>query len=169
MSNTELEFIAQIAKHALISVEIGSYYGRSCRAIADNTPGIVYAIDPYKGEYKTENANIRLDFDDETLEVFKYNLSDHIESGKVVPFRGVFQDFKLEIGKADFIFIDGDHTYEGCLNDILHAQKMISKTGVIAGHDYGTEGFQGVDKSVHEVFGKDNIKIVDTIWATQVL
>lgn len=165
MNEKELEFLANIAKYAEVTIEIGSYYGRSCMAIADNTPGKVYAVDPYMGEYPTMNNNIRLDFDEETREVFMYNLSEHIETGKVVPFRGVFTDFSPDV-KADFVFIDGDHSYEGCLSDIKHAMKLINPKGVIAGHDFGTEGFQGVDKSVKEMFG-DEFKVVETIWAVQ--
>jgi hypothetical protein len=38
--------------------------------------------------------------------------------------------------KFDFIFIDGDHSYEGVENDTLKAFKLLKPGGVIMWHDY---------------------------------
>jgi predicted O-methyltransferase YrrM len=165
MNDNELTFLAKIAELAEVSIEIGSYYGRSCMAIADNTKGVVYSVDPYKGEYVTANPTIHLDFDDDVYNTFKYNLSEHLASGKLEHFRGVFPDFPVT--PADFVFIDGDHSYEGCMADIKHALTMMNHNGVVAGHDYGTPGFTGVKQSADEIFG-DKIHVVDTIWWAQV-
>lgn len=36
----------------------------------------------------------------------------------------------------DFIYIDGDHSYKGCLYDMSQAKRLIKKTGIICGDDY---------------------------------
>lgn len=46
-------------------------------------------------------------------------------------------------GKYDLIFIDGDHTYGGCKQDILNALPLLAKNGIILLDDYGVEGFSG--------------------------
>ena len=162
MTDKELEFLASTAQKSRMIIEIGSYYGRSCMAMADNTEGVVVSVDPYKGEYPTANGGIKLDFDEPVYHDFLYNLSEHIQARKVRQFRGVFAD--LPIFAADFVFIDGDHSYEGCYADIKRAMQYV-KTGVIAGHDWGQPGFPGVEKSVLELLGKPNV--VDSIWWVQ--
>lgn len=36
----------------------------------------------------------------------------------------------------DFVFIDADHTYEGCYADLRHWSKALKPSGVLMGHDY---------------------------------
>jgi hypothetical protein len=69
---------------------------------------------------------------------------------------------------ADYVFVDGDHTYEGCAGDILGWLPRIHAGGYIAVHDYrkddiptGPDGFhasgphpvalEGVDQAVDEL------------------
>jgi predicted O-methyltransferase YrrM len=39
-------------------------------------------------------------------------------------------------GSIDLLFIDGDHSYEGCLADLSHWYPKVKPDGVILGHDY---------------------------------
>lgn len=39
-------------------------------------------------------------------------------------------------GSLDFVFIDADHTYEGCKADILAWAPKVRNGGAITGHDY---------------------------------
>lgn len=52
---------------------------------------------------------------------------------------------------VDFVFIDGDHNYEGIKADIPAWLPKVKNGGVIAGHDYA--GFEGVRRAVTEAFG----------------
>ena len=36
----------------------------------------------------------------------------------------------------DMLFVDGDHSYEGCLADLTHWYRKVKPDGVIIGHDY---------------------------------
>jgi len=66
----------------------------------------------------------------------------------------------------DMIYIDGDHSYEGCKKDLLAAFKKIKKGGWIMGHDYeqnfkkakNTYNF-GVKKAVDEFCKNHRLKI----------
>lgn len=164
MSHAELQFLAETARKSKRIIEIGSYYGRSAMAMADNTDGQVICIDPYGGVYETPNPLIRLDFNDTVYNDFLWNLSDHIKSGKVIHLRKTVDEIK-HLETADFVFIDGDHSYEGCSKDIKFAQKLVTR-GIIAGHDWGTPGYQGVDKAVRELLGEP--KVVDTLWWVEI-
>lgn len=68
----------------------------------------------------------------------------------------------------DFVFIDGDHSYEGTKKDILLWVPNIKDGGWIGGHDYKHEkrkDLHGIDKAIEEFFDKDQIEIdVNHTW-----
>jgi len=54
----------------------------------------------------------------------------------------------------DFVFIDADHSYEGCKSDIEAWAPKVKRGGLIAGHDYENTAFPkfGVRRAVDELF-----------------
>ena len=66
---------------------------------------------------------------------FKASVSDK-------PFVDIRRGYSFDVVKEfpdeyfDFIFIDADHTYEGCKGDILDWYPKVKKGGVLCGHDY---------------------------------
>lgn len=64
-------------------------------------------------------------------------------------------------GTLDFVFIDGDHSYEGCKNDIALWLPKIKKGGWIGGHDYAHPKLPGVSRAVNEAFPGKNIQFDD--------
>jgi hypothetical protein len=61
----------------------------------------------------------------------------------------------------DFVFIDADHSYEGCSKDIeLWAPKVLPD-GVLCGHDYNhvRAEFRGVTRAVDEAFAAHGWKL----------
>ena len=63
---------------------------------------------------------------------------------------GLFED-----GSLDFVFIDADHSYEGCSADIKAWLPKVRAGGFISGHDYDNPAFPawGVKRAVDETFG----------------
>jgi len=57
-------------------------------------------------------------------------------------------------GSVDFVFIDGDHSYEGCSRDIRAWLPKVKNGGVLAGHDYGWH--EPIRQSVRDIFGEGN-------------
>lgn len=62
----------------------------------------------------------------------------------------------------DFVFIDGDHSYEGCKRDIEAWYQRVKAGGLLCGHDYAHHEFPGfgVTEAVDE-FAKINQYDVD--------
>jgi predicted O-methyltransferase YrrM len=93
------------------------------------------------------------------------NISDFAPRGKIL--RGYSQDFvnSFEDESLDYIFIDGDHSYEGALRDCELFFSKIKNGGIFAGHDWS---FEGVQKAVNEFKdrnGSPNIRIVGVdVW-----
>lgn len=162
MSLPELLWLAERAQQSQVIIEFGCYHGRSTRALADNTPGKVYAVDPWDGKYFSDNGS-RSEINTDCFRNFSANLNGHIQSGKVIPVQNFSWAFKSP-EKADLIFIDGDHRYESVMDDIKHALKMLKMPGgVLAGHDYGRDDWPGVKKAVDDFF--PSVDVTGTIWS----
>ena len=164
MSDAELLFLAHTAKKSKLIYEIGSYIGRSTRAMGDNTEGIVYAIDPWDViNFDGNEAGIVFSTDATIYNMFHCNNYDLIQAKKVIPVRSLWADWHpTEL--ADFIFIDGDHRYEVVKKDIAKALMYLKSDGILAGHDYA-HPWKGVIKTVNEYF--QTVNSVDTIWWVQ--
>lgn len=50
----------------------------------------------------------------------------------------------------DFVYIDADHSYEACMQDLYLWLPKVKKGGLLAGHDYGQFG---VTDALNTVFG----------------
>jgi len=71
------------------------------------------------------------------------------------------KDFADE--SVDFVFVDADHTYEGCKRDIQAWWPKVKKGGLMAGHDYNVK-WPGVVIAVDELFPRTS-KFSDSVWA----
>lgn len=69
----------------------------------------------------------------------------------------------VEDGSLDFIFIDADHTYEGCKRDIEAWTPKVRTGGMICGHDYNPK-WPGVIRAVNES-GMKFAVMPDSVWA----
>jgi len=67
----------------------------------------------------------------------------------------------IEDESLDFIFIDADHSYEGCNEDIKKWAPKVKKGGCVMGHDIFWEG---VNKAIRENFGDDFNEEEDKVW-----
>lgn len=71
----------------------------------------------------------------------------------------------------DFIFIDGDHSYEQCRKDIVNYMRLVKPGGIIGGHNYHkspNSAHPGVHESVDEILG-ERVKLEeDFIWYVQI-
>lgn len=63
-------------------------------------------------------------------------------------------------GSLDFIFIDADHSYEGCKADIEAWRPKVRKGGMVTGHDLN---WPPVAKAVTEAFGPVQV-LRDNVW-----
>ena len=58
---------------------------------------------------------------------------------------------RIEDGSLDFVFIDADHSYEGCKADIEAWAPKVRKGGLVCGHDYNRK-WPGVVQAVDEIY-----------------
>jgi len=155
MERPEIIWLAeQSSKHKVIA-EIGSYMGRSTRALADNTPGMVYAIDDFTGPREIEIADR-----DGIFNKFVENMAG-LES-RLSVIRANHRNLPPLDFYPDFVFIDGAHEYEAVKADIEFWLPRLAPKGMISGHDYGWAA--GVNRAVDEVFPLHKVAPGTSIW-----
>lgn len=163
----ELRWLAEQAARSDTIVEIGCYQGRSTRALADHCAGRVYAVDPWDGIYHRNDGGWH-PINTAVYDVFTEHLRDRLEAGRVVPMRCTFREAQpqilAQIGRTvDLVFIDGDHRFETCVDDIAGALDLVRPGGMVAGHDFGHPDWPGVRRAVTQWFG-DAVQLHRSIW-----
>lgn len=135
-------------------VEIGSYLGSSSYFIASGImDGKLYCIDTWENHAMiyndVEKTDERLMIKD-TFDQFLKNTRKL--KHKIYPLRGwssdVIDDLKSKVSKIDFLFIDGDHNYEGVRKDWMLYSELLKKDSIVAFHDTGWA--EGVKKVIEE-------------------
>lgn len=158
---SELFWLRQQANLHTNICEIGSFMGRSTRALADNTRGTVTAVDTWEGSNEDEHKKLLEGKGPDWLyEEFCRNMED---LDNVFPVRAKSLEAAESLGNGpfDFIFIDAAHDYENVKADILAWKKQLAPGGLLSGHDMHT-GAPGVVQAVNELL--PNRKVFESIW-----
>jgi hypothetical protein len=109
-------------------VEVGSYYGRSAMILASLDRPLV-CVDPWENEFSAPVPG------DEVLRHFRENLS-LVPNAAVTVARKRVEDWQSV--SAGFVYLDGDHSYEGTLAQVRKALRC--NPDVIAVHDVNDDG-----------------------------
>lgn len=127
-------FLDYIIKKFNINVlaEVGVRDGRTTFYLLDQNPNLtIYAIDKsISGFYNSEIKK-------------KY-------SERLIPLEGLSADCAnlLPDNFLDLVFIDADHSYNGCKQDIIKYRPKLKQNGWLSGHDID---YPGVNKAVNEL------------------
>lgn len=120
-----------------VGAEIGVSKGYYSKILCQYIPGLkLYCIDPWLAydeyvEQHDTNGQIILN---DCYEVAKQKLNSYnCEFIKEFSMNAVknFEDNSL-----DFVFIDGNHSFQYVINDIAEWNKKVRVGGIISGHDY---------------------------------
>lgn len=136
--------------------EIGTYTGYSTLHLAANSPaGRVHTLDLPKGAAARPALRTTL-MDDAhiggAVAERNYLFDSYPERDRVDLLFGDsatfdFSPYHLQI---DLFFIDGAHSYEYVRSDTLNAVRCVRPGGVIAWHDFGRSGLNGVSRFLRE-------------------
>lgn len=144
MLPSELDWLAEQAQFYHTIVEIGCWRGRSTSALAQYTPGVVYAIDDFIGPRDTA---VETKSPGENRNIFERNLSEF--KNKVVTVIADHSNIPDNIPSPDMVFLDGSHEYEDIKRDIDYWFERLQPNGLICGHDFN---WPGVYKAVMDKF-----------------
>jgi len=116
--------------------DLGTFQGRSAILVADglrtnNLDGKVITVDLFNEKGMTDRT-VQGSEEAARANITEKGLDDRIEV--VVGYTALTADlFKNE--EFNFVFIDADHTYQGCMDDFLAWSPLVRRGGLIAFHD----------------------------------
>lgn len=151
---------------SVVGLELGVWYGINMGHLLEECPNIklLIGIDPYL-PYQDWNRYI-----DEDMMMHAYNSARSIverfpDRSDIIrtTSKNASEQFK---GKLDFIFIDGDHSYERCYEDLNLWYDHVRPGGLFSGHDFS---LPGVNKALLQFRTERNIKgffkvIPNDVW-----
>lgn len=142
----------------LIGVEIGVSIGVNAECILKNLDiERLYLVDPYDSGWRRlgkkaacweEEAHKRLDKHGKKIVWIK---STAFEAAPKIP------------RHLDFVYIDGDHSYEAVKKDIAFYYPKVRMGGVFGGHDYEAKE-PGVTKAVNEFIEQTTYELHHERW-----
>ncbi|WP_257666864.1 class I SAM-dependent methyltransferase [Parapedobacter tibetensis] len=136
-----LYHIAHKLPRNAVVVEIGSWKGKSTYCISKGLKsGKIYAIDPFNADAGLDVGSQKEYTDNKGVEDLLVNFNNTMKRfgvhKKIVVKKGYSTQFHKDFNRIDFLFIDGDHSIEGCKTDFdLYSPKIVSG-GFIAFHDF---------------------------------
>lgn len=150
--------------------EIGVQRGLNFNEMIRHKPKVAVAVDSWidDGVLFRNDSGFSQEALDGMYEDFKKQMSDK-------PFVKIYRKYSFEAVKHfddnyfDLIYIDGDHSYEGCLRDIEDWYPKLKKGGFLVGDDFRDDEMRvtlkkyikfhfGVIQSVNEFTKKNNLK-----------
>jgi predicted O-methyltransferase YrrM len=172
MAVNELEWLTGAAKGKKLILEIGSWKGRSSKAIVEGMlPGsMLMCMDTWRGSDNEELHDIAKSPEDPIYKEFCTNLRYEIETGMVVPLRMDSTDGLKHLAslgmKFDMIFLDANHSFEGVSSDCRNAIPLLAPGGLMCGHDW-CPAWSTVIAAVNDVFPGRCRPVTGTIWTAE--
>ena len=166
-----------------IGVEIGVNEGLNIFEVAKNNEKLkIYGVDPYKVQeentlYEKKIGEVqkfnRKRYDNDSLNMIRRRMlkeSLKYSNLKIIIDTSVNASKQFDKESIDFVFIDGDHSYESVKNDIKYWESKVKENGLIMGHDYN---WGDVARAVGENFNEvwilpDNVWVASKVWLRNV-
>jgi hypothetical protein len=158
-----LNFLGLTGEGAEIGVQTGSF---SEIILRESKVRLLYSIDPWK-EFKEASykdvANLSQNEQDLVYDAAVKRLAVYKDRSSILRKTSLEAVREFQDGQLDFAYIDAQHSYEACKEDILAWWPKVKVGGVLAGHDYLDgeipEGIFGVKQAVNEFAAKNKLKL----------
>lgn len=134
----------KFGRKPLIGVEIGVAEGKNAESILKNlNVKRLYLVDPYVAYYDHEWLWTHYIHREPEAHERLRNFKD-----KIVWLKSLSSNTALSILEPlDFVYIDGNHTFEFCYVDITNYYPLVREGGVIGGHNFEGQ-YPGVVRAV---------------------
>jgi len=159
-----------------VGAELGVWKGDSSGKLSTNASYIYlvdsWSVEPYTESHLEDNYEKYLekyskivgskdpkDFQKYYDNIYESVVERYKDNPKIIIKRMTTNKFFDTVTeKLDWVYVDADHSYEGCLNDLERSLEILKPGGIIFGDDYGPAK-PGVQKAVDE-FRKKHSKFL---------
>lgn len=120
-----------------VGVEVGTDHGKYAHQLLNAIPELtLYCVDPYLPY--TEGDEVHNEEEIEQIyEEAKFRVeADNFPRGLIIRKTSMEAVKRFDDNYLDFVFIDGNHDFEHCYEDIVEWTKKVKPGGIVAGHDY---------------------------------
>ena len=154
----------------VIGAEIGVLYGQTAMKLLENRPNLLHImVDPWSADNKDESyidsgahdGVADQAFFDHAYKTTMKNIRPFLKRTKIFRMKSLEAAKMIKDFSLDYVFIDGDHSYDGVHRDIEAWKSKVKPGGWIGGHDYKSPRFAGVVCAVHEFFQEGDISHED--------
>lgn len=152
--------------------EIGVGYGGHCQALLEYR-GIdsLIGVDPYAHRDGCDDAtNLSQNDLDRVYHRALDRLAKYGRRFELIRETSASAAMRVENDSLDFVYIDGDHTYDAVANDLGLWFDKVQDGGIIAGHDYNNPELPGVQQAVDGFFQRLGWAVQDAgecVWWVQ--
>src|SRR3989344_3530417 len=121
--------------------EVGLEKGKNAQTMFECIPNLkLFAVDPYKQHARCSDEAERYlrHWDDRYLRAVKRQAQKRLQDKNAVIIEKFSEDAASDIldNSLDFVYIDGDHSYDFVMQDIIIWGRKVRKGGIVSGHDY---------------------------------
>lgn len=152
------KIIIDLIEEGFVCAEIGVWRGNFSEQILEKKPSKFHLIDPWKSQdYKERWYSIEQEKMDK---IYQSNVDKYGNLDNVMIHRAFSTDVEFPKEYFDFVYIDGNHSYEFVLKDLEHYYKFMKKESFLTGDDYGwtdADCKEGPAKAVKEFCQKHNL------------
>jgi SAM-dependent methyltransferase len=134
----------------LVGCEIGVAHGFNIVYFLDSLPNVktIIAIDPFVvyditgAKQGTPGIFLSQNNADNIREMFVKNIHPYNDRVKFIHASSQDAAADIENNSLDYIFIDGEHSYESVADDLKNYHNKVRPGGIISGHDFSWPGVQ---------------------------
>jgi len=157
-------------------VEVGVFKGEYSDVILRKSKlRLLYSVDPWREFGKDEYVDILNVSEEEQYKAYLITvkkLSKYKNRSRVLRTTSEEAVKQFKDGELDFVYIDAQHSYEACKEDLAFWWPKLKTGGIFSGHDYVTgdfpEGKFGVKSAVDEFAQKCklSVNVINDSWPT---
>merc|ERR1712129_457956 len=133
-------------------VEVGVDRALLSEGLLKQMPGLrLVGVDPYPGTYNRIASDRRGDAmgSDKFYNISASKYAAFGKRAELIRLPSVLVARAWSVGPIDLVYIDAEHDYSSCRDDIIAWEPLVRPGGIIAGDDYGAAS-PGVSKAVHD-------------------